>query len=184
MQNQEIKLKRVTQKNIPLAIQLQEQIFPDAKSPEQIIEGVKTKNPTNYICMQGKTPIGIVGFYFDETLPDHVLLNWFGVVEAKRRQGYGKAILQQAITLAKEYNRPFLSFWTEKHHTAAIKLYKKLGFKIAKYAHKQDIADLKQLKIKNTFYLGVYSLQNQKIPHPKTISMQIAKQYKELNKFI
>ena len=44
--------------------------------------GIETGNPVNYIVYLKGMPIGITGYYFDEKLPDHVFINWFGVLKS------------------------------------------------------------------------------------------------------
>lgn len=79
-----IRLNKVGEKDIKLAQRLQAEIFPNEKSPEQVERGIIYNNSINFIAYYKNEPVGIVGIYFQENLPEHVLLNWYGVLKKKR----------------------------------------------------------------------------------------------------
>ena len=84
-----MKFVEVNNSNKDLAIKLQAILFPSEKSPKQVIRGIKTNNPKNFIAYRYNKPVGIVGYYFDKNLPDHILINWFGVLKEYRNKGIG-----------------------------------------------------------------------------------------------
>ena len=175
---------KVTKENKDLAKRLQAEIFPRDKSPEQVDVGIETGNPLNYICYEGDKIVGITGFYFQENLPDHILLNWFGVLPEERRKGYGSAILNECIKIAKELDFKYLTFWIEKYENKeAIELYKKLNFEVVDYCCEQDIKKFEEMGLKNVFVVGSYYLTpNAKLDF-KEVDMQISHQEEQLNQF-
>lgn len=181
-----IKLDIVSKENKELAKNLQAEIFSNEKSPNQIETGIKTGNPLNYIAYNDNKPIGIIGFYFQENLSEHLLLNWYGVIKQERRKGYGKDILLKSIKLAKSIypNKKYVTLYTEKKaNKIAIKLYKKLGFKLKKYNNKEDVKNLKKLHVKNDFVIGIFPLKNDKLPNFEAINLNISKQLSELKNY-
>ena len=180
-----MKIVEVNRENVNLAIQLQEEIFPNDKSARQVVQGIKTNNPLNYICYKNDRPIGIFGFYYDEKMPEHILLNWFGVLKQERGKGYGKEIILTAIEQAKLSGRKYLTFWTEKEACkAAICLYKKVNFDVRDYCCEKDIKKLQKMgKNPSCYVVGVYKLlnDNQQVDFSK-LDMNISKQLRILSK--
>ena len=181
-----MKIVEVNKENYKIAIKLQEEIFPKDKSPEQIITGIKTKNPINYVCYKNDKPVGIFGFYYYESMPDHILLNWYGVLKEYRRLGYGKEIILTAIEYAKQTGKKYLTFWTEKEDCKeAIQLYKKVDFDVRDYCCKEDVEKLKRIgEDPSRYAIGVYSLtdDNEEVDFSK-LDMQISKQLEILSEF-
>ena len=181
-----MRIVEVNKKNYKTAIELQGEIFSNDKSPEQVITGLKTKNPTNYICYNDDKPVGIFGFYYDENMPDHALLNWYGVLKECRGLGYGKEIILTAIDYAKQTGKKYLTFWTEKESCKeAIQLYKKVNFDVRDYCCEEDVKKLIEMgENPNNYAIGVYSLTEdaEGIDFLK-LNMKISKQLNVLSEF-
>lgn len=153
--------KEVDNFNKNLAIELQAAIFPKEKSPNQVIEGVLTGNPKNFIVYKENTPVGIVGYYTDSNIKNHLFINWFGVLNNHRKNGYGTQILDWLINFCKTKDKSYLTAYTEKQaNYAAVQLYKKLGFDVRDYKNKEDISKFTKLSIKNDYVVCMYKLKN------------------------
>ena len=184
--NKSIRLEIVNFKNIKLAQSLQEDIFPNEKSPRQLTEGVYTNNPINFIAYFDNKPIGIVGVYFQKNLPEHVMLNWFGVIKSYRGRGFGREILKQTIEFIKSdfTDIKFLTLYTGKiENKIAINLYSSLNFHIEDYCCDEDIAELNKMGIENNFVICILKLKDADIVDLKKINLKIAKQFQELSKY-
>jgi len=180
-----MKIVEVDENNFELAIEAQAKIFPKEKSPEQVVLGLKTKNPTNYICFEDDVLVGIFGFYYDEMLPDHVLLNWYGIVPERRRLGFGRKLLLKAIEYAKMTGRKYLTVWTGKEENRiAVELYEKVGFEIADYCCAEDVEKLKAMGDLAEYVVCVYPLTSKKDPIDfEHLNLQISKQVSLISKF-
>lgn len=162
---------KVDENNKNLAKKLQADIFIHEYSPKQIDVGIKTGNPINYIVFKDNNPIGIVGYYKDENYPDHLFINWFGVIENERNQGFGKQIMSWLIALCKTKPEKYLTTHTEKiENHASIQMYESLGFEIRDYANEEDISKFTKLGKSNDYVICCYKLKNCK-------SIQFEKMY-------
>lgn len=171
-------IKEVNEEILDLATKLQAEIFPDEKSPEQIVTGVKTGNPKNFIAFSNNEPVGIVGYYFSNECPEHVLINWYGVLKQFRRKGYGAEIINWLIKTCKKLNYKYLTTYTDlKENKAAILLYKKMGFEVVDYCNAQDLKIMKELRIKHKYVLVTKKLKRSKNIDYKTVNLNIAENY-------
>lgn len=181
-----LKLIEVDYDNMNLAIELQTEIFPNEKSPEQIKTGIKEGVPKNYIALINNTAVGIVGYYFIEEYPDCVFLNWFGVLPNFRCKGYGAKILNSFIEQCKNLPHKYLIAYTGKEENkVAIEFYKKMGFEVRDYNNQQDIKELKNIGIKNDFVVICKKLKTKDPIEFECIDYKIAKNIrilKQLNK--
>lgn len=144
--------KLVNKENYKLDIQLQGILFPVEKSPKQVYEGLETGNPVNYIVYEGDTPVGITGYYFDKNLPDHVFINWFGVLSEYRCKGFGYKIIEWLINQCKKLPVKYLTTYTDKIVNAeSVKLYKRLVFDVRDYDNQEDIKKFTDLGIENNY---------------------------------
>ena len=143
---------KVDKNNCELDIKLQAELFPVEHSPKQVYEGIETGNPVNYIVYLKGMPIGITGYYFDEKLPDHVFINWFGVLKEYRGKGYGSRITKWLINKCRSLPVKYITTYTDKLVNAeSVGLYKKLGFSVLDYDNSEDIAKYTQMGIKNNY---------------------------------
>ena len=142
----------VDMKNCDLAKRLQGLIFPVEKMPTQIDKGIETGNPANFIVYDGEQVVGIVGYYTNEDLPNHILINWFGVLPGFREKGYGTKIINWLIMLCRKRSEQYLITYTEKgQNDESISLYKKLGFEVKDYKNIEDVAKLTKLGVQNNY---------------------------------
>ena len=151
----------VDKDNYKLDIVLQAELFPKEKSPKQVYEGLQTGNPVNYIVYKNDTPIGITGYYFDEKLPDHVFINWFGVLSGYRCQGYGHQIIEWLIKECKKFSVKYLTTYTDKIvNAASVRLYKSLGFSVRDYDNQEDINKFTSLGVENNYVVCCLKLKD------------------------
>lgn len=134
-------------------------------------------------------PVGIVGFYLLESVPKHVLLNWYGVLPNQRRKGYGKEILSLAIKKARKLYKDadYLTFYTSKtHNKEAIILYKKMGFVVKDYCNEEDISNIAKVQADytNDYVIGIYKLTSASLPDFKAINLNIANEINILKSFL
>ena len=177
-------IKKVTKRNSELAKLLQATIFPDEKSPGQVNVGIETNNPANFIAFNGRAAVGIVGYYKEAELPEHLLINWFGVLPEFRNRGYGSAILKWLIKRGKRRNESYLTTYTEKGvNDAAISLYKKLGFAVIDYCNEEDVKNLQRRGVENNYVICCLELKkNGKKLNFEKINLQISKNLDALRK--
>ena len=155
-----MKFVEVNNSNKDLAIKLQAILFPSEKSPKQVIRGIKTNNPKNFIAYRYNKPVGIVGYYFEKNLPDHILINWFGVLKEYRNKGIGTKILKQLISICKQRKENYLTTYTDKfENSESVNLYKKLGFDVRDYVNVDDIKKFSNLGVKNNYVICCYKLK-------------------------
>lgn len=173
-----LRVIEVNKDNQSLAIELQAKIFPKEKSPEQIKSGVETGNPKNFIVFNQKEPVGIVGYYFSSLCPEHVLINWYGVLKEYRRQGYGTKILNWLVKTCKKLKYNYLTTYTGvKDNKDAILLYKKLGFDVVDYSNEHDLNKMKAIGIKHKYVLVSKKLRKCKDEEYKNVNLDIAGNY-------
>ena len=77
-----MKFGEVNNSNKDLAIKLQAILFPSEKSPKQVIRGIKTNNPKNFIAYRYNKSVGIVGYYFERarTMRTMVVIKIFLII--------------------------------------------------------------------------------------------------------
>lgn len=126
-----LKFTEVTYENIELAVQIQNQIFPNEDGRQNYIEGI-TKDPyrkemVNYIVYDNEIPVGIVGLYSYNEYPNDAWLSWFGVLEEYRNKGYGSAMFDFFEKIAKEKEYLAIRVYTDNEFNSAIKLYAQKG---------------------------------------------------------
>ncbi len=132
--------------NYKKAIEIQNTIFPKEDGTINILAsldvdlfvkktGIEYKNDNikYYIAYDNNEVIGITGIYYYDN--ESAWLGWFGVLPDKRRNHYGKAILEKTMELAKQKGFKTMRLYTDAVDNAnAIKLYEKLGFIGEKYS--------------------------------------------------
>ena len=86
---------------------------------------------------------GVITWYDDEALarPRGAVLEWVGVVEEARGQGLGAALVRACLNYARPRRPEPLILITQPFRTAAVALYRKLGFEVAR-EHRAYTKDL------------------------------------------
>ncbi len=115
-----LKYEEVTLQNLILATEIQMKIFPKESAYLFYKHIIERNNPyeKSYIVYDSNKIIGVTGFYCNEDLNEtHSLwLNWYGILEEYRKQGYGKQVLidtfAMARTLARKYPIKYIRLYT------------------------------------------------------------------------
>ncbi len=101
-----LKYKEVTLANLKWATAIQMQIFPTESAYLFYKHIIERNHPCekSYVVFDDNKIIGVTGFYCNENLEEtHSLwLNWYGILEEYRRQGYGKQVLLDTFAKARE----------------------------------------------------------------------------------
>lgn len=137
-----IVLKRIDKANLELACKIQNEIFPQENARQNYIEQINKdsyrKEQDYYIVYLDETPIGVTGLYSYHEYPENAWLGWFGILEKYRNNGYGSAVLDKTIKLAKEKNYTKFRLYTDEYAKLAHKLYKSKGLIEEPYDNKDD----------------------------------------------
>jgi ribosomal protein S18 acetylase RimI-like enzyme len=83
----------------------------------------------------------IVGYMSLQIQPKNDFLHLFHVFVDKdfRKKGLGKLIIDKAINVAKELSKPILTLYVNSENSAAINLYKQVGFHVVSPPHNHGI---------------------------------------------
>lgn len=121
--NKDIKLVKVDSHNLNEVKKLAEEIF------EETIDRIEIDNNSNfYLVKKENNVIGKIKLNLDrENLAGFI--SWFGIKEEFRRQGYGRATLNEALRIFNEEGIYNVSLEVNTSNKNALNLYKDSGFK-------------------------------------------------------
>lgn len=142
LKDDKITFQKITNKNLELACEIQNTIFPEEDARENFIEQINKdpyrKEMDYYIVFVENTPIGVTGIYAYHEYPDDAWLGWFGVLKDYRRNGYGGIILDKTIELAKQKGYKNFRLYTDETAKSAHKLYESRGMVKELYDNPDD----------------------------------------------
>lgn len=126
-----INIQKITYDNLELAVQIQNEIFPDEDGRQNFIEAVE-KDPYRqemdyYIVYDKETPIGVTGIYSYHEYPNTAWLGWFGILPNLRKNGYGSQVFDLTEQLAIDKGYKEFRLYTDDTFQNAQKLYTKKG---------------------------------------------------------
>lgn len=130
----QMELVCVNQKTYKKAIEIQHTIFPTEKhdGEENILSSLglikKPFSARYYLAMQGERHIGITGLYRYHNSTQEVWLGWFGILPQYRGDGYGRALLERSMDMARQEGYQTLRLYTDEENAEARNLYQKAGF--------------------------------------------------------
>lgn len=137
-----MEFKKITKDNLELACQIQNEMFPLEDARENFIESINhnpyRKEMVYYIVYDNDNPVGISGIYSYHEYPNDAWLGWFGVIEKYRKKGYGSAILDETIELAKKKGYKIFRLYTDEYALDAHRLYTNHGFISEPYDRPDD----------------------------------------------
>ena len=145
--NNNLTYVKIDYSNIDEAIKVQMKIFPDECAYIHYKNTIdKNKDYQNYyLVYDGDEVVGITGLYSfeDINITNSLWLGWFGVLEEKRKQGYGKRILlgtiEMAKDLSKEYPIKYFRLYTStRDNDIAQVLYKEVMDTCEEYNNEND----------------------------------------------
>ena len=105
--NPKIRYIKLDSENINLAYDIQKTIFKDDPNYANFLSKLNNEDKfeTCFIVYFEDNPIGITGTYLEDIDSKSIWLDWYGVLEEYRRQGFGKQILLDTINYCKSLNR-------------------------------------------------------------------------------
>lgn len=118
-------IRKMTAADIHLAAEIEKQCFVHPWS-EQSIEGELSKeNSVFLMAFEGNTPVGYVGL---SSVLDEGYMGNLAVIESYRRNGIGKALMNELIKECKTLDLAFVTLEVRASNEPAVKLYENLGF--------------------------------------------------------
>ena len=123
-----LRYERINKNNLKIAAKIQYEIFPNETAYLDYIKEVEESPvlPIDFLVYYDDEPVGVIGLYGIKNYEDTVWLNWFGVVEKYRKNGFGFEMFKYIIEIAKKLNKKSLRLFTfEVWNPEAQKFYKK-----------------------------------------------------------
>ena len=140
--NEKIYFVNINKKNLELACQIQNKIFPKENARQNYIEQINKdtyrKEMDYYIVYYENMPIGVTGIYSYNEYPEDAWLGWFGILEEYRNNGYGGIVLDKTIELAKKKGYTKFRLYTDEFAQSAHKLYVSRGLIKERYDNEND----------------------------------------------
>lgn len=124
-----VRIRAATAEDVSLLSELETRLFPAEPWSAQAIAGhLAAPHTLSLLLTDGDDP---AGYLFAGFCPPEGELYRIAVLPAYRRRGYGRALLDELFRYAAE--RSVGSFWLEvrESNTAAIKLYRSVGFSVS-----------------------------------------------------
>ena len=133
--------ERITEKNLPFALGIQEELFPGESArtnyEESFTEG---SGYEYYLVYQDGVCVGITGLYTCPGEPDSAWLGWFGILEGFRRKGIGSEVLARFEAAAARGYR-FVRLYTDAgDNDGAIAFYRARGYTCEPCRNQEDPA--------------------------------------------
>lgn len=132
-------IKPVTIEYSPVLAALHQECFPRPWSDAEFISFFEQDNVLAFVAIEAEKP---VGFFFGWLVADDVELLAIGVLQPYRQKGVGRALLQAAVTAAKQAGAKTIYLEVGVSNESARTLYMSCGFEImsrrARYYHHPD----------------------------------------------
>ncbi|MBQ7385112.1 MAG: ribosomal protein S18-alanine N-acetyltransferase [Ruminococcus sp.] len=118
-------IKEMTAEHIKAAAEIEKLCFVHPWSEQSVKDEMDKENSIFLMAFDGETPIGYVGLsvVFDEGYMGNL-----AVLEAYRRKGVGKALMQELLNECVKLDLAFATLEVRASNTPAVKLYESLGF--------------------------------------------------------
>lgn len=138
-----MKYELITEKNLDLAVKVQNEIFPEENGKQNFIDSINKdqyrKELTYYLVFDNETPVGVSGLYSYHEYPNDAWLGWYGVLKEFRGKGYGSKIFDHFEKISKEKGYKNIRLYTDINmYKDAIKLYYKKGMISEKYENDNE----------------------------------------------
>ncbi len=118
-------IRKMTHADIKSAAEIEKLCFVHPWSEQSIKDEMNKENSIFLMAFEGKKSIGYVGLsvVFDEGYMGNL-----GVIEAYRRNGVGRALMQELLSECIKLDLAFVTLEVRSSNTPAVSLYKSLGF--------------------------------------------------------
>lgn len=116
------------QNHIADIVYIEQQCFTKPWSAQGVAAELQNPTASFLVLEQQGTAIGYIGIH---TVCDEGYIANLAVLPKYRKQGFGKLLLGEAVTLAQNKNLSFLSLEVRPSNLAALGLYRSLGFTLA-----------------------------------------------------
>lgn len=119
-------IRLMTEADIVLVVLLEEEAFNESLGYDFIYKEIKEHDFAHYFVLEEeKTIIGYIGLWINDEIGQVVN---FLVKKSNQNQGYGRKLLEFAMTYFKEHGVNIVSLEVRETNLKAISLYKALGF--------------------------------------------------------
>lgn len=118
-------IKKMCDADIKNAAEIEKLCFVHPWSEQSIKDEMEKENSVFLMAFEGDLPIGYVGLsaVFDEGYMGNL-----AVIEAYRRKGVGKALMQKLLSQCEKLDLTFATLEVRASNTPAVSLYQSLGF--------------------------------------------------------
>lgn len=138
----QIRFVRISNDNLELACNIQNNIFPEEDARQNFIEQINhdpyRKEMDYYIVYFENEPIGVTGIYSYHEYPNTAWLGWFGILNNYRKNGYGGIVLDKTIELARKKGYKEFRLYTDEYAISAHKLYESRNLIKEQYDNPDD----------------------------------------------
>ena len=118
-------IRKMTAADVKSAAEIEKLCFVHPWSEQSIKDEMDKENSIFLMAFEGENPIGYVGLsvVFDEGYMGNL-----AVIEAYRRNGVGRALMNELLASCKSLDLAFATLEVRASNTPAVSLYKSLGF--------------------------------------------------------
>lgn len=129
MKKSNIKIRKMDVSDVPFVYKEEVKIFGNSLGEKTLYNELIYNQMSKYfVALDGKKRIGYIGSWL--TRPNAEILNLL-VIPSYRKQGIGKMLVEQVITVCRAENINMLTLEVRISNIAAIALYKSFGFTIS-----------------------------------------------------
>lgn len=118
-------IRKMTDADIEFAAEIEKKCFSSPWSARSIESEMSRENSVFLMAFDGEKPIGYVGL---STVLDEGYMGNLAVVGEYRRQGIGRALMNELISECKKLDLAFVTLEVRASNTPAVNLYVSLGF--------------------------------------------------------
>ena len=138
-------LIRITEKNIDLAVSVQEEIFPGESARANYEESLDSPSLYEYyLVYQDGACAGFIGIYSYLEEPESAWLGWFGIRKGFRRNHLGSEAVKKFEDMAASRGYRFARLYTDAvNNDVAIAFYESNGYISEPYLNPDDPACMK-----------------------------------------
>ena len=104
------------------------------------------RNGYVYMALDGAEPVGLIGFYANDTQTYTAYISVVGVIDSHQRRGIAGQMVRDVLDICKAKGMAVCTLYTHKTNLGAIAMYEKLGFRASSdSARPHDIKFTKEL---------------------------------------